>query len=894
MARLKTSHFAKSVKRGAAILSLATLTLFVATSVASASASASASTTNESLLSLKKDRLKKDITFFLPNENYNASIPTPESVLGAQVGEWHVRHDQLVNYFKALGTASERVTVKTIGRSHQNRELLHVIISSPERQSQLDNIKQQRAAFFEQNNRSTNNEAPLIVNLNYSVHGDESSGSNASLLVAYYLAASNSETVKKYLQDMVIIIDPSLNPDGLSRFALWANQHKGKNLNSDSNNREHNQDWIRGRVNQYWFDLNRDWLLLQHPESQARIREYQQWRPHVLTDHHEMGTDSTFFFQPGIASRKNPLTPNKNVTLTKQLATYHAKAFDAENKLYFTEEAFDDFYAGKGSTYPDLHGSIGILFEQASSRGHLQDSINGVLDFPTTIKHQVISTMSTLEGSWASANDLKAFQNEFKSNVKKLAKEAKFDGYILSEEKDQTRFNALLHLLAAHQIKAYALEQDFKADKTYKKGASVYIPLDQPQTRLIQSVFSTQTSFNDNTFYDVSSWNLGYAFDINFEKVKSSRKLKVANQAWGSQNVRQDNKQVKSSFVNATSVYSIAIDWHDYNAPALVYKMLNDGLVLRTALKPFTASTENGEKHFAAGTVLVNAGLQNGNDWQLTLNQALQQYPVETSAIKSGLSAKGIDLGSRAMMPLTMPKVLMVGGSGSNLYEVGETWYLLDKHVGFSPTIVDKDRLKYVDFDEYTHIVLTDGSYSKKDEALSKNLKSFAKQGGIIWGQKRAAMWLASEELLKAETISQSDMYKRFDNKNLSFGDKEALGGKQRVAGAFFNAELDMTHPLTFGLSDNKIALFKNRTDLLLESKLPFSTVAAYSKSPLLAGYADAKNVEKIAQANGLIAQQYGRGAVIGMTDNPNFRAITYGSSRLFINSLFLGAAVSN
>ena len=860
------------------IISLLTVALFFVVSTANAVASTS---------------LKKDISFYLPNEQFDKNVPTPESILGYQVGEWHVRHDQLVSYYKALAAASDRVSVKTIGFSHQHRELLHVTITHPNRHQDLEKLKQQRSRYFngDENNDSNSQSAPLIVNLNYSVHGDESSGSNASMLVAYYLAASNSKQVQTYLNDMVIIIDPSLNPDGLSRFALWANQHKGKNINKDPNNREHIQGWIRGRVNQYWFDLNRDWLLLQHPESQARIAEYQQWRPHVLTDHHEMGTNSSFFFQPGIPSRKNPLTPDKNVTLTKELATYHAKAFDEANKLYFTEEAFDDFYAGKGSTYPDLHGSIGILFEQASSRGHIQESINGDLDFPTTVKHQVMSTFSTLEGSLNNADKLKGFQDEFKDSVKKLVKSANYDGYLLTETHDKTRLNKLLSLLKQHNINAYPLREDTKLnDKLVSKTDSVFIPLNQPQVRLIQSVFSTQTSFNDNTFYDVSSWNLAYAFNIEFEKVKSARKLKLEKAAWN-----QPLQNMNTNTETPDNAYSIAIDWHDFNAPALVYHLLNDGVKVRSALKTFSADAQvKGKfqnKQFAAGTMLIHAGIQT-QDWQQKLADALIKFPVPTYAIKSGLTASGIDLGSRLMMPVTLPKVLLVGGPGTNLYEVGETWYLLDSHVGFSPTIVEKSRLPYVDMTEYTHVVLTDGSYSKKDESLAADLKEFAKQGGIIWGQKRAALWLAQQSLLRVDTISQSEMFKRFNAEELVFSDKEALGGKQRVAGAFFEAKLDLSHPLTFGLSNETIPLFKNRTDLMLETKVPFSSVASYTETPLLSGYADNTNVEKIAGASGLVSQTMGRGVVIGMTDNPNFRAIMYGSSRLFVNSLFLAPAV--
>ena len=827
------------------------------------------------------------LDFYLPQEKYDPNVVTPESILGYQVGDWHVRHDQLVSFYKALAASSDRVTIETIGRSHENRELLHLVITSAKNQTRLTDIQSDHIARLSADKKPNADDYPLIVNLNYSVHGDESSGSNASMLVAYYLAASNDPKVLRYLDNMVIVLDPSLNPDGLSRFAQWANQHKGMNLNKDSNNREHVQDWIRGRVNHYWFDLNRDWLLLQHPESRARIAEYHKWRPNVLTDHHEMGTHSTFFFQPGISSRKNPYTPDRNVELTKTLANYHAKAFDSENKLYFTEEAFDDFYAGKGSTYPDLHGSIGILFEQASSRGHLQESINGDLDFPTTIKNQVTASFSTLEGSLAHKSELLDFQWQFAQDAPDIAKEQDYAGYVLSESHDESRFNMLLGLLQQHNIHIYPLARDLKADgRIFKKSDSVFVPLDQPQVRLVQSIFSTAKRFNDNTFYDVSSWNLAMAYNIDFAQVSSTRSLKLADSLW------QQEAKENASF-DQGAAYSYAIDWADYRSPALVYALLNKGIQIRTAMNGFIAKTLSGQKSFPAGTMLVNAGLQS-EDWLTAFNEVIRQYPVEVTAINSGMSPVGSDLGSRSMVPVTKPEVLVVGGMGTNLYEVGETWYLFDRHLGFSPTIVDKRRISRVDLTKYSHIILTDGGFGKSDEAFAKKLKDWVSAGGILWGQKRAALWLAEQKLLKADVISQRDMNKRFETKDLAYDQMEALAGKQRVAGAFFESKLDLSHPLAFGYNRETLPLFKNRTDLLLKPEVPFSLVAKYTQSPLAAGYADEKNVEKIAGATGVMAHSLGRGVVIGMTDDPNFRAIMHGTSRLLFNALFVAQGIDN
>ena len=170
------------------------------------------------------------------------------------------------------------------------------------------------------------------------------------------------------------------------------------------------------------FDLNRDWLLLTHPESQGRIKVFHEWKPDILTDHHEMGTNSTFFFQPGIPSRTNPNTPELNQELTYKIAEYHGNALDKIGSLYYTKESFDDFYYGKGSTYPDAQGCIGILFEQASSRGHLQESANGLLTFPFTIRNQVTTMLSTQDAAVGLRKEILEYKRQSFLEARELAR----------------------------------------------------------------------------------------------------------------------------------------------------------------------------------------------------------------------------------------------------------------------------------------------------------------------------------------------------------------------------------------------------------------------------------------------------------------------------------------
>ncbi len=315
------------------------------------------------------------LTYYLPATDYDPAIPTPVSVLGFSVGEQHAEPAQMAAYYRALAAASPRVTLEEYGRTYERRPLYLLTITTEANQQNIDALRAQhlRAADprgFEADTAA----APAVVWLGYSVHGNEPSGANAAALVAYYLAAAPAADVAPLLGQTIVLMDPFINPDGLNRFATWVNTHKGQVLSTDPQNIEQNEAWPRGRTNHYWFDLNRDWLLQQHPESRGRLEQFHAWKPHVLTDHHEMGTNSTFFFMPGIPSRNHPLTPDRVFELTRALGTYHAAGLDSIGSLYFTEEAFDDFYFGKGSTYPDVNGAVGILFEQASSRGHAQES----------------------------------------------------------------------------------------------------------------------------------------------------------------------------------------------------------------------------------------------------------------------------------------------------------------------------------------------------------------------------------------------------------------------------------------------------------------------------------------------------------------------------------------
>lgn len=821
--------------------------------------------------------------YFSEDVQFDPTIPTPSDVLGYEVGQWHVRHDQLVQYMRVLADKSDRVDIKTIGYSHEQRPLLLLTITAPNQLQRIEQIRAQHLARLSSSEVKT--ETPAVAWMGYSVHGNEPSGSNAALLVAYYLAAAQGDAVQTLLNNTIVLLDPSLNPDGLARFAQWANSNRGMNLSADPQHREHVEAWPSGRTNHYMFDLNRDWLLLQHPESQARVAQFHHWKPNVLTDFHEMGSNSSYFFQPGIASRTHPLTPKMNVTLTEILATFHAKSLDKDKQLYFTQESFDDFYYGKGSTYPDANGAIGILFEQASSRGHVQDTVNGRLSFSQTIKNQLTTSLSTFEGVIKNKVKLQAYQQQFYMGASALAEKEKFEGYVVAAGHDKQKFEQFLSVLSQHKIEAFELTKEYKVGKyQYQKG-DMYVPLSQSQYRLIKAIFSEQQSFQDNTFYDVSGWTLAHAFNLQFSQAASTWGLKVADEPWRS--------PIKEQFSKLSETYAYGFSWQAWNAPKMLNYLLSNNITARVAMKSFTAETAGLQHDFSAGSIIVPAGLQRNAQWLSVLNNAQSKFAVKVHPIDTGLTSKGIDLGSRNMRALSLPKVLLVGGQGSSQYEVGEVWYHLDKHLGIAPTLIEQHRLGKVDLTRYSHVILTDGRFNKLSDRAKVALTGWVNKGGVIWGHKRGAKWLMDSQLLNAQSITRKEMAEQFNTEGLQYGSRDALAAKQRIAGAIFATELDLSHPLSFGFQRRLLPMFKNSTWLLKTPEQPFLLVNKYTKDPLLSGYAAKENVAKISESAAVVAHRYGQGSVIASSDNPVFRGYWYGSSRLLTNALFFGHTLS-
>ncbi|GIU38284.1 peptidase M14 [Shewanella schlegeliana] len=808
---------------------------------------------------------------------YGVSTVSPEEFLGYPLGERLLRHDQINYYLKEIAKQNPRVSLENTGKSHEARQQLTAVITSVENQKKLDEILAQRQQIKYLGKQG----GPLIIWLAYSIHGDEISGAHSALKLSHMLATSEDKWVNELLEQAVILITPSQNPDGLDRFSTWANGYAGKVVVSDPNHKEHKQGWPTGRSNHYFADLNRDWLFLRHPESRGRVALFHRWQPHYVGDFHEMGHNYSYFFQPGVPERTHPLTPAGNQKLTAKLAAYHQAALDDKKQSYFSRQLFDDFFYGKGSTYPDINGAIGVLFEQASARGQQQDSINGVVHFQEAIDNQYATSISSLKGALALKSELEQYQAEFfkGKHQKAMRKKPRQAGLLLSTNNDPSRIRALTNLLSQHQIEYYYLTNKLtQGGIDFDVDSSIFIPNKQAQSALLSAMFDDRTEFIDPTFYDISTWNLQHAFNLSLRR---NVKLELS--------VLSQTPAPFSAPTWSDDAVALLIDWRDSQAAVLLQQLLNQGVKVKFAATAFSIKGNDGELDFASGTLQIPLKQDNfsASEISLRVKQLAQEFKVDVIATNTSGATKGIDLGSPDFKLIKPIRPLIVSGKGTSIAEVGQLWYYLDNTLGIATTLVDLNSLSSITLSDYSHVLLADGNYQNLSDRFARKLGQFASEGGVVIAQKGALNWLSDSNLLNTDLRSDRFYKQLFNADGLSFEQQSDFKAKQQIGGAIVELKLDTSHPISFGLNGDRLPVMKNKVLGFSQSTKAFSVAGNYASQPLLSGYLAKEYQSSFSDSPAIIIESRNKGAVVALADNLLFRNIWLGAEKAYANALY-------
>lgn len=245
------------------------------------------------------------------------------------------------------------------------------------------------------------------------------------------------------------------------------------------------------------------------------------------------------------------------------------------------------------------------------------------------------------------------------------------------------------------------------------------------------------------------------------------------------------------------------------------------------------------------------------------------------------------------MLPIPVPRPLLVVGRGVSGYEAGEIWHLLDHHFGLEVPLIERELLGKLDLTTYSHLLLVDGTWEDLDEEVLTEIRRWVKRGGVVVATSKAAEWAAILTESDAEELSEPEV--EIDEPamaRVAYADYDEERAAQLVSGAIANLEIDPTHPLFFGYKKSNLPVFHQGTFTLEESQNPWENVAFYAEQPVVSGYISDKNRSDLAGSVAVIATRAQDGVVIRIADNPAFRAFWHGTEKVYLSAIFFGPLI--
>ena len=894
---------------------------------------------------------------FFPDGTYDSSVPTPEDVLGFPIGEKPANYEEVVRYIKTLAETSTKVQLFEAGETYEKRTLYYLIISSEENMKRLDTIRENLALLADPRKISSDGEVQQIIDdtpavawIMHSIHGNELSGTDSSLQLAYQLAAGTDPLTEKIRRELVVGIDPMENPDGRERYLAQLQQWGGIMTSNDVQDIKHTGTWPWSRTNHYMFDLNRDWFILAHPESRARVNAIRTWNPQVVVDAHEMGSLSTYLFNPP----REPFNHNFHPSIFEWWNTFsvdQAKAFDRYGWSYYSGEWNEEWFPGYTTSLVTLMGSIGILYEQAQTDGSTVKRPDGTeLTSREAIHHQFISSMANITTTLENRKTL--LRNYYTIKKDALESFGKNDVrvYYIDPSKNPSRVERLIKQLQILGIEIDTLDEATQLSKltsyresglqakTLPKGTYV-IRTAQPLRPVINSILEFDprltTAFvqserehlekgKGTRLYDPCAWSMLLAYDTDAYTSTETPKIKTT--------ALTHIPQISGEVTNAQPAYGYLIDYRDDRAVDALLQLFAGDFQVRMSREPFTIEG----RLYPRGTLLIR-----NHENKASLTQDIQEIARSTQTVIYGVdtaqSTKGPDLGGGEFILLEAPRVAMLTGSAINSYSFGTVWFMMDYQLQMRHTILDYEALSYTDLRKYNVLVMPNsGSYKRiLGDAGLKKLKDWVSGGGTLIAIDGAAAYLAdstsafSNVKIRRQALDELESYKcavmledqagttQIDS--LSIWEHGTLQkeetpkvketeetAKKKVSkdelvehderlrlflprGAILRTNLDEEHWLNYGVGKNVPVMFYSSYVFL--SKKPVQTAARFSDAANLrmSGLLWPEARERWEKTAYATSESYGNGQIILFAHEPFFRSYFYGTGRMFINSLLLG-----
>ncbi|NBW36979.1 MAG: zinc carboxypeptidase [Cytophagia bacterium] len=784
--------------------------------------------------------MKKILTLLLITTagfTFAQSLKSPDEFLGYTLGDRYTRHHEMIDYFRYVDAQMPNVQITQYGKTYEDRPLIYTVIASQENFAKLEEIRLDNLKRTGLISGTPSSNKIAIVWMSYNVHGNEASGMEAALKTLHELVSTNRG--KEYLKNTVVIIDPCINPDGRDRFTNFNNQYINVIPNSSADAAENNEPWPRGRANHYLFDLNRDWAWLQQAESQARLQVYNQWMPHIHVDFHEQGFNSPYYFAPA-AEPFHAVITNWQREFQTTIGKNNAKYFDEKGWLFFTKESFDLLYPSYGDTYPTYNGAIGMTYEQGGQRGVSIMTREGV---PLTLEQRLLHHHTT-----------------GMSTVEVAAKNA-----LVGTSKAGKGFDYQTQAQGAFTLSA----------------EDIVVNTFQPKSRFITTVFEPQSKLSDSVTYDITAWNLFYAYNL---KGYALTERINAGKAY-------EKKKTNASVIN--NAYAYIFKYESVKDAEFLGELLKRNFRVRIAQQAFTV---NGNS-FNAGTIIVT---KTNNESIIDFDKVVQtlatNYKRTLYTSTTGFVDKGKDFGSSEVAYLEPPKVAMLMGDGSSSLSAGEVWHYFEQQLHYPITQIRTNQLRRTDLNQYNILIVPEGYYDIFDDGQLDRLNTWVSAGGklIIIGDALESFsdkkgfslkHYKNDESKKAiEKIEEE--WKKKDGL-IRYEDAERKNISENISGAIYKTVVDNSHPLAFGLGNHYFTLKTNtiRYDFMEDG---WNVGMLKGAAKPVQGFAGYKANKKMDNTLSFGVQQKGRGNIVYFVDNPLFRCFWDQGKFVFGNAVFM------
>ena len=815
-----------------------------------------------------KSIIKFFILFVIISDVNSQNLKSPSEFLGYEIGTQFSRHSQVVDYFDHIASEmNKNVSLVNYGKTYERRPLFYAVISSEKNMSEIENIRLNNLSALDSNGGKINNKA--IVWLSYSVHGNESSSTEASMQTVYELLTERSEL----LENTIVIIDPCLNPDGRDRYANWYNQTTTIPYNTNKISREHREPWPGGRANHYLFDLNRDWAWITQVESQQRLKEYHKWMPHVHVDFHEQGINEPYYFAPAAEPYHEVITKWQR-DFQYMIGKNNAKYFDENGWLYFTKEVFDLLYPSYGDTYPTYLGAIGMTYEQAgggiAGLGIL-NSEGKNLTLVDRVKHHTVAGISTVEISSENSEKLnKEFINFFQDKTNSTY-------YIINGDLD--KINQLSKFLEKHKIDFYSTKAQRLNVFSYNKNKTInytttlndlVIPNSQPKGKLVDVLLERTTKLSDSLTYDITAWSLPFVYGLN--AYSTSKKIEITD--------FNENKTVNAIDKNAIAYAGI---WNHINDAKFLSNLIENKIKVRYNEKVI----KNGKLTLPRGSMIIYKGDQNQENYEKILLELADKNNIELHSIYSGISEFGPDLGSDSVKLIKEKKIAIISGEDtSNMVSslnYGAIWHFFEQELKYPLTHLNIENFDDIELNEFDALIIPSGYYgSLGNENNIEKIKSWISKGGNLIAFENAIRIFTNKDGFSVK-VKRNETER---NKDVKFEDLSRERIQNYLSGAIFKVNIDNTHPLAYGY-ENEYYSLKTSSSTYEKLKRGFNVGKIDDDENSTIGFVGDNIKDNFKNSLVFGHERIGRGNVIYFADNILFRSFWENGKLFLVNSIF-------